>query len=88
MYDEQQRLSRLITDVYNAALNPSFWVDVLRSAAGFVGMAAMESPYVPEVIARSYRLTPAELRVLFALVEVGGVSEVAATLGIASSLSD
>jgi len=37
MNDEQQRLSRLITDVYDAALNPSFWVDVLRSAAGFVG---------------------------------------------------
>ena len=33
MNDEQQRLSRLITDVYDAALNPSFWVDV----AGFVG---------------------------------------------------
>ena len=34
MYDEQQRLSRLITDVYDAALNPSLWVDVLSSAAG------------------------------------------------------
>lgn len=44
MYDEQQRLSRLITDVYDAALNPSFWVDVLRSAAGFVGWRRWRAP--------------------------------------------
>ena len=58
-------------------------MDYAAVAAVFVRKAAMESPYVPEVIARTYRLTPTELRVLLALVEVGGVSEVAATLGIA-----
>jgi len=57
--------------------------DYAAVAAVFVRKAAMESPYVPEVIARKYRLTPTELRVLLALVELASVSEVAATLGIA-----
>ena len=57
--------------------------DYAAVAAVFVRKAAIESPYVPEVIARKYRLTPTELRVLLVLVEVGGVSEIAATLGIA-----
>ncbi|MGA7532930.1 MAG: helix-turn-helix transcriptional regulator [Pseudolabrys sp.] len=35
-----------------------------------------------EAIARRYRLTPTELRVLLAIVEVGGVPEVAETLGV------
>ena len=36
----------------------------------------------PEAIARLYKLTPSELRVLLAIVEVGGVPEVAEALGI------
>ena len=55
------------------------------TAAVFVRKAAMESPSAPEVIARTYNLTPTELRVLLAIVEVGGVPEVAATLGVAAS---
>lgn len=39
----------------------------------------------PEMLARHYRLTAAELRVLLAIVDVGGVPEVAASLGIAYS---
>jgi DNA-binding CsgD family transcriptional regulator len=35
-----------------------------------------------EAVAAHFELTPAELRVLFAIVEVGGVSQVAAVLGI------
>ena len=34
------------------------------------------------MIARTYRLTPMELRVLLAIVEVGGAPQVAETLGI------
>jgi DNA-binding CsgD family transcriptional regulator len=60
-------------------------IDYAAVAAVFVREAALDSPSVPQAIARSYRLTPTELRVLLALVGVGGVSEVAATLGIAKT---
>ena len=40
---------------------------------------------LPEIIARHYRLTPSELRVLLAVIEVGGVPEVAEALGIADT---
>jgi DNA-binding CsgD family transcriptional regulator len=52
-------------------------------AALFVHKAALATPAPPEVIARTYKLTPMELRVLLAVVEVGGVAEVAEALGIA-----
>jgi DNA-binding CsgD family transcriptional regulator/PAS domain-containing protein len=52
------------------------------TAALFVRKATLEVPSPPEAIARHYKLTPTELRVLLAVVEVGGVSEVAEELGI------
>jgi DNA-binding CsgD family transcriptional regulator/PAS domain-containing protein len=55
------------------------------AAALFVHRAALDAPSPPEVIARTYKLTPMELRVLLAVVEVGGVPEVAVSLGIAES---
>ena len=39
----------------------------------------------PEVIAKTFDLTPSELRVLVAIVEVGGVQETAEALGIAET---
>jgi DNA-binding CsgD family transcriptional regulator len=51
----------------------------------FVHKAALEIPSPPEVIAEAYKLTPMELRVLLAIVEVGGVPEVAEALGIAET---
>jgi DNA-binding CsgD family transcriptional regulator len=54
-------------------------------AALFVRKAEMETPSPPEVIARTYQLTPTELRVLVGIVEVGGVPEVAELLGVAES---
>jgi DNA-binding CsgD family transcriptional regulator len=39
----------------------------------------------PEIIARAYHLTATELRVLLAIVDVGGVPESAVALGIAES---
>jgi len=51
-------------------------------AALFVHKAALEAPSPPETIARLYRLTPSELRVLLAIVQVGGVAETAEALGI------
>jgi DNA-binding CsgD family transcriptional regulator len=53
------------------------------AAALFVRKAALETPSAPEVIAKTFNLTPTELRVLLAIVEVGGVPEVAVALGIA-----
>ena len=54
-------------------------------AAIFIHKACIETPSPPVAIAEAYRLTMAELRVLFAIVEVGGVPEVAETLGVAAS---
>jgi DNA-binding CsgD family transcriptional regulator/PAS domain-containing protein len=52
-------------------------------AALFVHRAALDRPSPPEAIATAYKLTPMELRALLALVEIGGVAEVAEALGIA-----
>jgi DNA-binding CsgD family transcriptional regulator len=53
-------------------------------AALFVRKVALDSP-CGELVARTFELTPAELRVLLAIVEVGGISETSAALGIAES---
>jgi DNA-binding CsgD family transcriptional regulator len=55
------------------------------AAALFICKVATETPSAPEIIARAYRLTPTELRVLLAIVEVGGVPETAVALGVAES---
>jgi DNA-binding CsgD family transcriptional regulator len=55
------------------------------SAAVFVHKSAVEAPSSPEVIAKAYKLTMAELRVLLAIVDVGGVPEVADVLGVAAT---
>jgi DNA-binding CsgD family transcriptional regulator len=54
-------------------------------AAVFVRKAALDLPSPPVVIAKQFGLTQAELRVLFSVVEIGGVSEVAEVLGIAEA---
>jgi DNA-binding CsgD family transcriptional regulator len=51
-------------------------------AAIFVRKAELETPSQPEVIARKYNLTPTELRVMLATVDIGGVPDVADALGI------
>ena len=53
------------------------------AAALFVRKAALASPSPFEVIGKTFKLTPTELRVLLAVVDVGGVPEVAETLGVA-----
>ena len=53
-------------------------------AALFVRKVALERP-CGDLLARTFALTPAELRVLLAIVEIGGVPETAATLGIAQT---
>jgi DNA-binding CsgD family transcriptional regulator len=54
-------------------------------AAVFVRKASLDLPSPLETIAGLFKLTPAELRVLMAIVEVGGVPEVAPVLGISET---
>jgi DNA-binding CsgD family transcriptional regulator len=54
-------------------------------AAVLVHKVALVLSPPPEAIARLYGLTPSEARVLFAVVEVGGVRETAEALGIAEA---
>jgi DNA-binding CsgD family transcriptional regulator len=54
-------------------------------AALFVHKATLHTPSPPEAIAKAYKLTPMELRVLLAVVEAGGVPEVAEALGVAET---
>jgi DNA-binding CsgD family transcriptional regulator len=54
-------------------------------AAVFVRRAALDLPSPPVAIAQEFKLTQAELRVLFSVVEIGGTSEVADVLGISEA---
>jgi DNA-binding CsgD family transcriptional regulator/PAS domain-containing protein len=54
-------------------------------AAVFVKKAALDMPSPLDIIAKFYKLTPTELRVLFAIVQVGGVPDVAQSMGISPS---
>lgn len=51
-------------------------------AAVFVRSAAVNTLSSPDAIARSFRITPAELRVLLAVMESSGVPEIAQGLGL------
>ena len=53
------------------------------AVALFVRKVALAASPPPEVIGELYKLTPTELRVLLAIVDIGGVPEVAAALGVA-----
>jgi DNA-binding CsgD family transcriptional regulator len=52
------------------------------AAAVFMRRVAIDMAQSPETVARHFRLTPSELRVLLAMLESGSVAEVAAALGI------
>jgi DNA-binding CsgD family transcriptional regulator len=54
-------------------------------AALFVRKVALEASSPTDMIGRIYKLTPTELRVLLAIVDIGGVPEVAAALGVAAT---
>jgi DNA-binding CsgD family transcriptional regulator/PAS domain-containing protein len=55
------------------------------TAALFVRKAALRTPSPPEAIAKAYKLTPMELRVLLAIVDVGGAPDVAEAIGVAET---
>jgi DNA-binding CsgD family transcriptional regulator len=54
-------------------------------AAIFVRKAALDLPHPLETIASAFELTPAELRVMMAIIEIGGVPEIAPVLGISET---
>jgi DNA-binding CsgD family transcriptional regulator/PAS domain-containing protein len=54
-------------------------------AAVFVRKAALDLPHPLEALANAHELTPAEMRVLMAIVNVGGVPEVAPVLGLSEA---
>jgi len=54
-------------------------------AAVFVRKAALTIPPRSQALRDAFKLTPTELRVLLAIVELGGIPEVAAALGVAAT---
>ena len=54
-------------------------------AAAFVHKAELKTQSPSELIAKTFDLTPSELRTLLAVVQVGGVAETAEMLGVAES---
>jgi DNA-binding CsgD family transcriptional regulator len=57
----------------------------VAAAALFVRKAALMTSSTSQVIGETFRLTPTELRVLLAIVEVGGIPEVATAFGVADT---
>jgi DNA-binding CsgD family transcriptional regulator len=55
------------------------------ATAMFVRRATLATLSFPDVIRRAYQLTPTELRVLLAIVNIGGIPEVATALGVAGT---
>ena len=55
------------------------------AAALFVRPAELAVSSRSELVAKTFKLTPTELRVLLAIVDVGGIPEVATALGVAES---
>jgi DNA-binding CsgD family transcriptional regulator len=54
-------------------------------AAVFVRKVSMATPYPTEMVARQFRLTPSEVRVLDAVLKVSGVPKTAEALGISEA---
>ena len=54
-------------------------------AAVFLRKAALDLPHPLEALTAAYKLTPAEMRVLMAIIQIGGVPEVAPVLGISET---
>jgi DNA-binding CsgD family transcriptional regulator len=60
---------------------------ITHSAAAvvFIRKTALDLPHPLEAIAKAYRLTPAEMRVMMMIVQIGGVPEIAPVLGISET---
>lgn len=51
----------------------------------FVSKAALDTIVAPDLIRKLFKLTPTELRVFLSIVEIGGVPDVARSMGIAET---
>jgi DNA-binding CsgD family transcriptional regulator len=78
--------SRYVANVLPLTSGARRQAGVLYSAVAtvFVYKAVLDLASPPEAIANEFKLTPRELQVLFAIVEVGGVPEVAEVLGVSA----
>jgi DNA-binding CsgD family transcriptional regulator len=54
-------------------------------AAVFVRKATLDLPHPVEALADAFKLTPAEMRVLMMIAQIGGIPEVAPVLGISET---
>jgi DNA-binding CsgD family transcriptional regulator len=59
--------------------------DYSAVAAVFVRKAAFDLPHPMDVISSTFKLTPAEMRILMMIVQVGGVPDIARVLGISET---
>jgi DNA-binding CsgD family transcriptional regulator len=55
------------------------------AAVLLVQKAELATPAAPEVLAKTFKLTPTELRILLAVTEFGGVAEIADSFGISET---
>lgn len=78
-----QRVRLLVPHVQRAVLR-SKATDPPKTTAE-MQKAAPDASSFPELIARQFRLTPAELAVMFAMIEVGDVPEIASVLGLSQA---
>jgi DNA-binding CsgD family transcriptional regulator len=83
---EEKRLKRvrLLVPHVQRAVFIGKAIDLAKATAE-IQKAALGPSTFPELIAQHFRLTPTELAVLFLMVEVGGVPEVAGILGLSQA---
>jgi len=82
-HDGTHQLARVLplTSAMRAAVGRS----LDASVAIFIRPTTLGSTQFPELIAKAYGLTPAELRVMLGVVDVGGVPELSVALGVAET---
>ena len=68
-----------------AGRRQSFAASYDACAVLFVSKTALDTTVAPDLIRKLFKLTPAELRVFLSIVEIGGVPDVARSMGIAES---
>lgn len=68
-----------------AGRRQSFAASYGACAVLFVSKAAFDTSLAPDLIRKLFKLTPTELRVLLSIVEIGGVPDVARSMGTAES---
>lgn len=81
-----ERVRVLIPHIQRAVLIAK--VIHLPKAIKEIHKADLSPSTLPELIAKHFRLTPTELGVMFCIIEVGGLPEVASVLGLSKAVID